>query len=61
MSEELEQRYLYTVYPKKPIRNINETLPLLRVPSLYILLKKKYLNALKTELLFIVDSLMKVL
>ena len=41
MSEELEQRYLYTVYPKKPIRNINETLPLLRVPKSLYLIKEE--------------------
>ena len=37
MSEEIQERYLYTVYPKKPIKNLNENLPLVRVPrSLYL-------------------------
>lgn len=47
MSEELEQRYLYTVNPKRPIRNLNDNIPLLRVPKTLSLTKEEVLKCLE--------------
>lgn len=41
MSDNNEERYLYTVYPKKPIKNLNEAVPLLRVSRSLFLTKEE--------------------
>ena len=44
MSEVNEERYLYTVYPKKPIRNLTENIPILRVSKSLYLTKEEVLK-----------------
>lgn len=39
-----EERYLYTIYPKKPIKNLNESLPLIRVSRSLFLNKEEVLK-----------------
>lgn len=46
MSEVSESRYLYIVYPKKPIKNLNENLPLIRVSKSLYLTKEEVLKCL---------------
>lgn len=48
MSEELEQRFLYTVNPKRVIRNLNENIPMLRVSKSLYLTKEEVLKCLES-------------
>ena len=47
MSEELEQRFLYTVNPKRVIRNLNENIPMLRISKSLYLTKEEVLKCLE--------------
>ena len=46
MSETLDERYLYTVNPKRVIRNLNENIPMLRISKSLYLTKEEVLKCL---------------
>ena len=47
MSEVLDERYLYTVNPKRVIRNLNENIPMLRASKSLFLTKEEVLKCLE--------------
>lgn len=47
-----QERYLYTVFPKKPIRNLNENVPVLRVSKSLLLTKDEARKCLESASLY---------
>lgn len=48
MAEELQERYLYTVNPKRAIRNLTENIPILRTSRSLYLTKEEVLKCLES-------------
>ena len=44
MENYAEERFLYTVYPRRPIKNLNELIPIIRVPKTLSLNKEEVLK-----------------